>query len=101
MCAQRSHRATFCVQFYQIIPYSINKLLLTTRAFCVAISRNAERLLILMPYGRAFQGAADGLFAWTVLLRLRGDDGQREVVSQGWLSLTVLTGVNVSPTKCL
>lgn len=60
-----------------------------------------ERLLILMLCGRAFRRAADGLFAWTVLLRLRGDDGQREVVSQSWPVLPVLTGVNVSPSPCL
>ncbi|KAI3359791.1 hypothetical protein L3Q82_014167, partial [Scortum barcoo] len=41
---------------------------------------------------RAFRRPADGLFAWTVLLRLRGDDGQREVVSQSWPVLPVLTG---------
>lgn len=56
-----------------------------------------ERLLILMQRGRAFRRAADGLFAWTVLPRLRGDDGQREVVSQSWPVVPVLTGVNVSP----
>lgn len=47
-----------------------------------------------MLYGRAFWCAADGLFAWTVLLRLRGDDGQREVVIQSWPVLPVLTGVS-------
>lgn len=50
-----------------------------------------------MQRGRAFRRAADGLFAWTVLPRLRGDDGQREVVSQSWPVVPVLTGVNVSP----
>lgn len=54
-----------------------------------------------MLYGRVFRRAADGLFAWTVLLRLRGDDGQREVVSQSWPVLPVLTDVNVSPSPHL
>lgn len=54
-----------------------------------------------MLYGRVFRRVADGLFAWTVLLRLRGDDGQREVVSQSWPVLPVLTGVNVLPSPCL
>ncbi|CAB1425001.1 unnamed protein product [Pleuronectes platessa] len=59
---------------------------------CPLISRDVERLLMLMPRGRAFRRAADGLFAWTVPPRLRGDDGQREVVSQSWPVLPVLTG---------
>lgn len=71
----------------------INKLLVTIRAFCRVITGDVERLLILMVYGRALQAAADRLFAWTALLRLRGDDGQKEVVSQSWPLLPVPTGV--------
>lgn len=47
---------------------------------------------------RLFRRAADGLFAWTVLQPLGGDDGQRVVVSQGRPPpplLPVLTGGNV------
>lgn len=71
----------------------INKLLVTIRTFCWVITGDVERLLILMVYGRALQAAADRLFAWTTLLRLRGDDGQKEVVSQSWPLLPVPTGV--------
>ena len=67
---------------------SINKqnrhFLLFFQFLCLLISRDVERLLMLMLRGRAFRRAADGLFAWTVPPRLRGDDGQREVVSQSW-----------------
>lgn len=49
-----------------------------------------------MLYGGAFRRTADGLFAWTMLLRLRGDDGKGEVVSQSWPVLLVLTGVSLS-----
>lgn len=56
-----------------------------------------ERLLIVTLCGTALRGAADGLFAWTALPRLRGDDGHGEVVSQSWLELPVRTGVNVLP----
>lgn len=84
---------------------SINKqkrdFLLFFQTFCPVISRVVEGLLILMLYGRVFRHAADGLFAWTVLLRLRGDDGQREVVSQSRPVLPVLTGVSVSPSPHL
>lgn len=52
-----------------------------------------------MVYGRVFRRAADGLFAWTVLQPLRGDDGQREVVSQSRPLLPVLTGGNVPPSS--
>lgn len=63
------------------------------KAFCVIIGRDVDRLLILMLYGGACRGAADGLFAWTVLLRLRGDDVQREAVSQRWPSMP-------GPSRC-
>lgn len=49
---------------------------------------------------RLFRRAADGLFAWTVLQPLGGDDGQKEVVSQSRLQPPpppVLTGENVPP----
>lgn len=70
-------------------------------SLCLVISRDVERLLILMERSGASWRSADGLFAWTVLPRLRGDDGQREVVSQSWPVLPVLTGVNVSLSPCL
>lgn len=57
--------------------------------------------MILTAYGGVFRRAADGLFAWTVLQPLRGDDGQREVVSQSGPLLPVLTGGNVPPSSRL
>ncbi|KAM3598820.1 uncharacterized protein V6R79_023043 [Siganus canaliculatus] len=80
-------------------PMQISHSCLLTGRYQV-ISREVETLLILMLYGSGFRRAADGLFAWTVLLRLRGDDGQREAVSQSRSVLPALTGP-VSSRKLL
>lgn len=55
-----------------------------SQAFCPVISGDVGALVDADGV-RLFRRAADGLFAWTVLQPLEGDDGPREVVSQGRL----------------
>lgn len=60
------------------------------------MEQSCGKVVDIIAVRRVFRRTADGLFAWTVLQRLRGDDGRREVASQ---SRPVLTGVNVSPSS--